>query len=456
MTFGDLGLCESVLRAVTQEGYTTPTPIQAEAIPHLIAGRDVLGSAQTGTGKTAAFALPLLHRLANPSPDARRTPHTKVLILSPTRELALQIHDSLRCYGRHLRLRSTVVMGGVGQEPQVRALQRGVDILIATPGRLCDLMNQGYVHLDHVEAFVLDEADRMLDMGFLPDVRRVIAKLPKTRQTALFSATMPPAIAELASSILRDPVRVKIAAAKDTTALIHQAVCFVPHEHKVKLLASLLTTEATGRVIVFTRTKRGADRVAEQLRRVDIAAEAIHGNKSQGARRRILDSFKSKRPPILVATDLAARGIDVDDVSHVFNFDLPDEAETYVHRIGRTGRAGAEGKTMAFCGGDERQQLAAIERLIKFKLPIYRDEEIEALPRSPKAAPTEPRFRDNNRSRSRNGGQRSTKGDVPPARPAAQRPAGGQRPSGGQRPAGTQRPAGGQKPKRYARKALSL
>ncbi len=387
MLFRDFGLCESVLRAVTDEGYETPTPVQAEAIPHILAGRDVLASAQTGTGKTAAFALPILHRLSleQPTPQRRPTP-IRCLLLAPTRELALQIQDSLRCYGRHLRLRSAVVMGGVGQEPQVRALQRGVEILVATPGRLMDLIQQGFVKLDAVETLVVDEADRMLDMGFLPDLRRIIQKLPVVRQTVMFSATFPPPIAELANSVLRDPVRVRIAPTKSNTPNIEQAVCFVPQEHKTTLLASLLQSEAIGRVIVFTRTKRGADRVAEQLNRAGIRADAIHGNKSQGARRRILESFKSKRPPILVATDLAARGIDVDDVSHVFNFDLPDEPETYVHRIGRSGRAGAAGKAMAFCGGDERHRLMAIERLLRCKLFEYRDEAIEALPRAAKQA----------------------------------------------------------------------
>ncbi len=390
MIFGDLGLCESVLRAVTDEGYETPTPVQAEAIPHILAGRDVLGSAQTGTGKTAAFALPILHRLSLDRPITRKPVAIRGLVLSPTRELALQIQDSLRCYGRHLGLRSTVVMGGVSQEPQVRAMQRGIDILVATPGRLMDLVNQGFAKLGSVETLVLDEADRMLDMGFLPDLRRIISQLPKKRQTVLFSATIPPAIAELAAGVLCNPVRVQIAPTKTNTPSIEQAVCFVPQEHKVRLLAEILNNEATGRVIVFTRTKRGADRVAEQLNRSGIRADAMHGNKSQGARKRILDSFKSNRPPVLVATDLAARGIDVDDVSHVFNFDLPDEPETYVHRIGRTARAGASGKAMSFCGGDERHRLMAIERMLRCKLTEYRNKEIEALPRAPKQPASAP------------------------------------------------------------------
>ncbi len=380
MNFDALGLSESLLRAVVGEGYTAPTPIQAQSIPHVLAGSDVLASAQTGTGKTAAFSLPMLQRLAPENPKQRRNSVVRGLVLAPTRELACQIHDSLRVYGRHLSLRSTVVMGGVGMEPQIRALQRGVDIVIATPGRLCDLINQGVAKLSTVEMLVLDEADRMLDMGFLPDLRYVIRCLPTERQTVMFSATLPPAIAELAAGILRDPVRVRIAPVQSTTALIDHAVCFVPQEHKTKLLTGMLTAEATGRVIVFTRTKRGADRVAEQLNRSGVRAEAMHGNKSQGARRRILDSFKSTRPPVLVATDLAARGIDVDDVSHVFNFDLPDEPETYVHRTGRTGRAGAAGKAMSFCSGGERSQLNAIERLMQRKLPVHRDSMVASLP----------------------------------------------------------------------------
>jgi ATP-dependent RNA helicase RhlE len=390
MIFAELGLSESLLKAVVGEGYSTPTPVQEQSIPHVLAGRDVLASAQTGTGKTAAFALPMLHRLSEERPAGRRSQVVRGLVLAPTRELACQIHDSFRVYGRHLGLRSTVVMGGVGMEPQIRAMQRGVDIVIATPGRLVDLINQGFAKLATVETLVLDEADRMLDMGFLPDLKRVINCLPKERQTVMFSATLPPAIAELAAGILRDPVRVRIAAVQSTTALIDHAVCFVPQDQKARLLTGMLNAEATGRVIVFTRTKRGADRVAEQLNRSGLRAEAMHGNKSQGARRRILDSFKSSRPPVLVATDLAARGIDVDDVSHVFNFDLPDEPETYVHRIGRTGRAGATGKAMSFCSGGERGQLNAIERLMQRKLPVHRDTLLATLPPALKPLTPEP------------------------------------------------------------------
>jgi len=366
MTFDALGLSPALLRAVTAAGYTTPTPIQELAIPHVLAGRDVLGCAQTGTGKTATFALPLLHRLTeggNPPRGSGR--RIRVLVLSPTRELASQICESFQTYGRHTALRYQVIFGGVGQNPQVRALRHGVDVVIATPGRLLDLMNQGFVDLRSVETLVLDEADRMLDMGFLPDLRRIIAKLPEKRQTVFFSATMPGPIEELARAILRDPTHVRVAPAKETSDLIEQSVCFVAKKEKPNLLTDLLRKQQITRALVFTRTKRGADRVALHLNRSGISADAIHGNKSQAARQRSLARFKSNRPPVLVATDLAARGIDVDSVSHVFNFDLPNEAETYVHRIGRTGRAGAAGIAVAFCDYDERPFLKAIERLMR-------------------------------------------------------------------------------------------
>ncbi|MHB1037227.1 MAG: DEAD/DEAH box helicase [Pirellulales bacterium] len=374
MTFEELGLDEPLLRAVVAEGYTIPTPIQFQAIPHVIAGRDVLGCAQTGTGKTAAFALPILHRLTHGgNPPRGRGRRIRVLVLSPTRELALQIAESFQAYGRHTALRHTVVFGGVSQKPQVRDLQHGVDVVIATPGRLVDLMNQGVVDLNSVEIFVLDEADRMLDMGFLPDLRRVMVKLPAQRQTLFFSATMPDSIAKLADSILRNPVRIRIAAVKATTELIEESVCFVPKQQKPQLLADLLGARAISRAIVFTRTKHGADRVVRQLHQSGIRAEAIHGNKSQSARQRTLASFKSNRTSILVATDVAARGIDVEGVSHVFNYDLPHEPEMYLHRIGRTGRAGATGIAVSFCDAEERKLLKAIEHLIRRALPVERE-----------------------------------------------------------------------------------
>jgi ATP-dependent RNA helicase RhlE len=370
MSFSKLGLAEPLVRAALEQGYLEPTPIQTKAIPHVLAGCDLLGCAQTGTGKTAAFALPMLHRLmGRPATPGRGRP-IRALVLSPTRELAAQIADSFRVYGRHTGLRHTVIFGGVHQGPQTRSLQQGVDILIATPGRLVDLMNQGYVKLNSVETFVLDEADRMLDLGFLPDVRRVIKTLPAQRQTLFFSATMPDAIEQLAGAILRDAVRVRIAPVKATADLIEQSVWFVPQKQKPRVLASFLTTRDITRALVFTRTKHGADRVVRQLAQTGIQAEAIHGNKTQAARQRTLANFKSNRTAILIATDIAARGIDVEGISHVLNYDLPREPEMYVHRIGRTGRAGATGVAVSFCDDAERTQLRAIERLIRKPLPV--------------------------------------------------------------------------------------
>jgi ATP-dependent RNA helicase RhlE len=375
MTFDSLNLAQPLLRAVAQEGYETPTPIQAQAIPHVLAGSDLLGSAQTGTGKTAAFALPILHRLMTTGepPKGRFGRRIRTLVLSPTRELALQIGDSFKTYGRHTPIKHTVIFGGVSQFHQVRDLQRGVEVLVATPGRLVDLMNQGHVNLSTVEIFVLDEADRMLDIGFLPDIRRVIAKLPRERQTLFFSATMPDAVTDLAHSILTNPVRVEIAPVKATTELIDQSVYFVAQKNKPELLAGYLNTQPVSRAVVFTRTKHGADRVTKQLNAAGIRAEAIHGNKSQNARQKTLSAFKANRVKVLVATDLAARGIDVDGVSHVFNYELPHDPETYVHRIGRTGRAGATGVAIAFCDGEERSHLRAIEKLTKKPVKVERE-----------------------------------------------------------------------------------
>jgi len=374
MKFSELGLAEPVLRAVTAAGYSVPTPIQQQAIPPVAAGRDLLGCAQTGTGKTAAFALPIIHRLtAQGNPPAGRGRRIRALVLSPTRELASQIHESFVEYGRGTPLRQCVVFGGVSQQRQTRALQHGVDILVATPGRLLDLMNQGFVDLRHVEIFVLDEADRMLDMGFLPDVRRVIRQVPQSRQTLLFSATMPESIRSLADSILRDPVQVHIAPVQATADQIEQSVYLVPQHNKPQLLAHLLGQAPVHRALVFTRTKHGADGVVRKLLRAGIRAEAIHGNKSQNARQRALANFKQSRTHVLVATDIAARGIDVDGISHVLNYDLPREPETYVHRIGRTGRAGATGIAVSFCDRAERTLLASIEREIRRAIPIRDD-----------------------------------------------------------------------------------
>ena len=368
-SFDALGLIDAIRHAVRAENYAAPTPIQAQSIPHLLAGRDLLGCAQTGTGKTAAFALPILQRLAeNRRPAGARK--MRALILTPTRELASQIDDSFRTYGRNLRLSSAVIFGGVGQNPQVQALNRGLDILVATPGRLLDLMNQGHARLDGVEVFVLDEADRMLDMGFIHDVKRIIAALPARRQTLLFSATMPNDIAHLADRILSQPVRVAVTPVAATADRIDQWMLHVEKGNKRALLDSVLKDRSIARALVFTRTKHGANKVAEQLARSGVSAEAIHGNKSLGARERALANFKTGRTRILVATDIAARGIDIDGVTHVINFDLPNVPESYVHRIGRTARAGASGIAISFCDREERPYLRDIERLIRKAIPV--------------------------------------------------------------------------------------
>ncbi len=369
MQFQDLKLNKMLLQAVKQEGYTTPTPIQEQSIPHILNGRDVIGCAQTGTGKTAAFALPIIQNLGY---DKRRR-HIRVLVLSPTRELAAQIDEKFGIYGRKTHLKHTVIFGGVGQQPQVKAIQRGVDILVATPGRLLDLMNQGIVKLNTVEIFVLDEADRMLDMGFIHDVKRVIKVLPKKRQTLLFSATMPDAIQELSKRILIDPVRVEVTPQSSTVEKIDQSVFLVERTGKKELLKYLLDDQAVERVLVFTRTKHRANNLAKQLTRAQFPADAIHGDKSQTARTRALANFKNGKTRILVATDIAARGLDIDAVSHVINYDLPNESESYVHRIGRTARAGASGIAYSFCAVDERKYLKNIEKLIQQDIPVIED-----------------------------------------------------------------------------------
>ena len=372
MQFTDLKLIEPLQRALRTEGYTTPTPIQAMAIPHILAGRDLVGCAQTGTGKTAAFALPMIQHLTATQPTRdRRT--IRALVLAPTRELASQIGDSFGAYGRYTDLRHIVIFGGVGQQPQVNALRRGQDILVATPGRLLDLMNQGVVRLDTVEFFVLDEADRMLDMGFIHDVRRVIAALPKRRQTMLFSATMPQDIQDLANHMLIDPVRVEVTPQATTVEKIDQSVFHVLKKDKRALLEHILTDAAVRRVLVFTRTKHGANKLVQQLDQSHIQAEAIHGNKSQTARERALLNFRTGKTRVLVATDIAARGIDVDDVTHVINYDLPNEPESYVHRIGRTARAGASGIAYSLCDVEERPYLRDIEKLIRLTVPVITD-----------------------------------------------------------------------------------
>ena len=398
VSFADLGLSEALLRALSGEGYVHPTPIQQKAIPEVLAGRDLLGCAQTGTGKTAAFALPMIERLlASSSPrDARRP---RALVLSPTRELSAQIADSFATYGRGTPLKYAVIFGGVGQGPQISALSRGLDVLVATPGRLIDLMNQGAAFLDKVEILVLDEADRMLDMGFLPDVKRILQKLPKQRQTLFFSATMPSDIERLSREILVNPVRVDVAPVSSTAERIEQSVYMVETSEKRRVLEKVLRDPAVVRAIVFTRTKHGANRLVKELERGEIISEAIHGNKSQGARQRALDNFRSGRLRVLIATDIAARGIDVDGISHVVNYDLPNIPESYVHRIGRTARAGAEGIAISLCSREERGYLRDIERLTrqpirKLDLPEQTAEEARARAARPPEPEARPQFND--------------------------------------------------------------
>jgi ATP-dependent RNA helicase RhlE len=370
LNFTELNLIEPVLRALSQEGYERPTPIQAQAIPAVLSHRDLLGCAQTGTGKTAAFTVPIL-QVMHLEPDAGRSPRPiRTLILTPTRELAIQIGESIQSYGRHLKPKSLVIFGGVSQVPQVEGLRKGVDILVATPGRLLDLMGQGYVSLANIRWFVLDEADRMLDMGFIHDVKRIIAQLPTKRQTLFFSATMPAEIQSLASSLLHDPVRVEVTPVSSTAETVSQAVYHVDKKNKPRLLLHLLEDASIQSLLVFSRTKHGANRIAKDLMKAGVSAEAIHGNKSQGARQQALQNFKNRRTRVLVATDIAARGIDIDELSHVANFDLPNVPETYVHRIGRTGRAGASGMAFSFCDAEEREFLRDIQKLIGFRIPV--------------------------------------------------------------------------------------
>jgi ATP-dependent RNA helicase RhlE len=409
-SFAELELSAPIMRALDAENYTRPTPIQAKAIPHLLTGRDLLGCAQTGTGKTAAFALPILHRLSN---DAQRAgpKACRALVLTPTRELAAQIGTSFATYGKFLKLTHTVVFGGVGQEPQVKALARGVDVLVATPGRLLDLMGQGMVRLDRLEVFVLDEADRMLDMGFIHDVRKVIAALPVRRQSLFFSATMLPEVVRLANSMLSDPVKVEVHPIASTAERIEQRVVFVDKAGKRPLLGQLLKDDAIGRALVFTRTKHGADRIVRQLARDGIEADAIHGNKSQTARTRALERFRSGAGRVLVATDLAARGIDVEGITHVINYDLPNVPESYVHRIGRTARAGNSGVAISFCDAEERAYLRDIEALIKARIQVVVDQRWHAGTNAPQpvsctSPPTPTRHRPRARPRRRSRGPR--------------------------------------------------
>ena len=413
-TFASLPLAKPLLRALEEQGYHTPTPIQAQAITPIAEGRDLLGCAQTGTGKTAAFALPILHRLLTAPGDkgGRGPKKTRALILSPTRELATQIGESFADYGRHSGMRGTCIYGGVKQSRQERALRGGVDIIVATPGRLMDLMEQGLVDLSGVEVLVLDEADRMLDMGFIAPIRTIASALPATRQTLLFSATMPREIVKLAESLLRDPVRVSVTPTSSTVELITQSVYMVSKHQKQALLEHLLEDRAIDRAIVFTRTKHGADRVSRKLKAAGVSSDSIHGNKTQGQRQRALDRFRGGQARVLVATDVAARGLDVDAISHVFNFDLPKEPEAYVHRIGRTGRAGATGIAIGFCDTDERGYLRSIEKLTGQKVPA-----ITQLPKLPEPAPRTAEE------------MREDRDERPDRRPAP--PRGGRRASGG-------------------------
>lgn len=372
MTFRNLNLIEPIQRAIREEGYTDPTPIQEASIPSLLEGRDLLGCAQTGTGKTAAFALPIIQRLH--SERKSTVPRSaRVLVLTPTRELAAQIDSSFKVYSRYLSLSRAVVFGGVGQSAQVKALARGVDVLVATPGRLLDLMGQKHLRLDRLEVFVLDEADRMLDMGFIHDVRRIIATLPGRRQSLFFSATMPPEIVRLADSMLTDPAKVAVTPSATTVQRVDQKVMFVSRKDKRDLLSHILDDPGVSRALVFTRTKHGADKVVRQLVKDKIQADAIHGNKSQTNRTRALENFRRGKTRVLVATDIAARGIDVDDISHVINYDLPNIPESYVHRIGRTARAGADGIAISFCDTDEGDYLRDIQGLIRTQVPVSDD-----------------------------------------------------------------------------------
>ena len=387
MTFNKLNLSAPVLRAVAQAGYESPSPIQAAAIPPVLAGRDLMGCAQTGTGKTAAFALPMLDRLTASAP--RKKGAIRALILTPTRELALQIGESFEAYGKYLTLRSTVIFGGVGQAPQVAALKKGVDILIACPGRLNDLVGQGLLDLSNIEIFVLDEADRMLDMGFVHDVKKVIAKLPRQRQNLMFSATMPKEIEQLAAGILHDPAFVKVDPVSSTVDRIQQSLYFVEKGNKKFLLPWLIKNlrPEVVNALVFSRTKHGADKIAKDLNKQGIPAAAIHGNKSQTARVTALEDFKAGKTRVLVATDIAARGIDISELSHVFNYDLPEVPETYVHRIGRTARAGADGTAVSFCAPEEKEYLAGIEKLNRRQLPVVSGQPWDGVPAPVKAAP---------------------------------------------------------------------
>ncbi len=445
-SFNDFGLAEPIVRALAEEKYETPTPIQAQTVPVALTRRDVVGIAQTGTGKTAAFALPILHHL-HAERRARVRKSCRVLVLSPTRELSGQIQDSFRAYGRHVRITTALAIGGVPMGKQVRALMDGVDVLVATPGRLLDLVKGNALKLDHVEVLVLDEADRMLDMGFIHDIRKIVAKLPQRRQTLFFSATMPRDIAELADAMLRDPVKVAVTPVASTAERIAQRIIHVDRAAKSTVLADVLRGETIDRALVFTRTKHGADKVVRQLARSGIAAEAIHGNKSQGQRERVLSAFRKGEVRTLVATDIAARGIDVDGISHVVNYDLPNVPETYVHRIGRTARAGAEGVAISLCDVEECAYLRDIERLIRMAIPAtnLHSAPHPAHPPGDRALQARPHGRSNGKPHGGRNGK-------PHGRPNGGKPHG--HPHGGARPQSDARPQGPQQQRRRDERPL--
>ncbi|WP_425399488.1 DEAD/DEAH box helicase [Aeoliella sp.] len=443
--FSELGLAEPFLRATESLGYEYATPIQAQAIPLILSGSDLVGCAQTGTGKTAAFTLPMLDLLLQKLPPKPTGPRPKnqrrkgpkgsnprprtlrALVLAPTRELSAQIGDSLKRYGKHTPLRHALVFGGVSQVPQVRTLRHGVDVLVATPGRLLDLMGQGHIDLSKVDILVLDEADQMLDMGFLPDLKRIVAKVPEQRQTLMFSATMPPAIRKLAEEWLTEPENIQVAPVATPAERIAQSVHMVDKKKKPERLVQFLQDTPRKRTLVFSRTKHGADKIVKRLNRDGLKAAAIHGNKSQGARTRTLEQFKSQNPPILVATDIAARGLDIRDVSHIVNYDLPETPETYVHRIGRTARAGAEGTAISFCSNDERKLLRAIERLMNFRIEVDPSSDLPEPPRreikddSPRRGPKRKKFNPKNRRRKFKPGEKNGKPGERSSKPGGKR-----------------------------------
>jgi ATP-dependent RNA helicase RhlE len=390
MQFKELNIITPILKALEDENYTVPTPIQEQAIPVILEGRDLLGCAQTGTGKTAAFAIPTLQLLSKEEVPQTSQRNIRALIITPTRELALQIYESFCTYGKNTKLRSCVIFGGVSQRPQEETLKRGVDILVATPGRLDDLINQKIIDLKHIKIFILDEADRMLDMGFINDVKKIIEKIPVKKQTLLFSATMPPAIERMSSTLLNNPTKIQIEPVSSTVNAIEQYLYYVDKVNKKNILLHILKDESIISALVFTRTKHGADRIVRQLAKANVKAQAIHGDKSQSARQLALSNFKNKTLRVLVATDIAARGIDIDELSHVINFDLPNVAETYVHRIGRTGRAGLEGVAISFCDFDEKEQLEDIERLIGKRIMEVKDHPYPLVDNFPAIKTTQP------------------------------------------------------------------